>query len=371
MANPEHVAILKQGVKVWNAWRREDKWQTRPDLSGLDFSGLEMEEAPLAYTILAGCKFNSVKFQDPNFEGSILHDVEFGDAFIEGANFQMADLEQATFNHAHLIASQFHLAKLAKVSFDFADLSFVNFQSCEVVDARFNKATLSEARFLECELVRPVGLRATISNRPCFIDSLTLQRSHSLPDHFLQLAGLSDLNIEHYKLMQPGLTNEQISNITYRMFNIRATQAIQINPLFVSYSHADTAFVDLIGAMLTDKGVRYWRDIHHATAGKLEKQVDRAMRLNPTVLIVLSEASVNSDWVEHEVESARELEKSTGRDSLCPIALDNSWKNCDWDKRIMRQLKKYNILDFSEWQDEQVLERQFSKLLHGLDLFYG
>lgn len=36
----------------------------------------------------------------------------------------------------------------------------------------------------------------------------------------------------------------------------------------------------------------------------------------------------------------------------------------------MRQLQKYNILDFSQWQDGQVLERQFSKLLQGLDLFY-
>ena len=23
MANPEHLEILKQGVKVWNAWREE------------------------------------------------------------------------------------------------------------------------------------------------------------------------------------------------------------------------------------------------------------------------------------------------------------------------------------------------------------
>lgn len=28
MANPEHLAILKQGVKAWNRWRSEN-----PDLS--------------------------------------------------------------------------------------------------------------------------------------------------------------------------------------------------------------------------------------------------------------------------------------------------------------------------------------------------
>lgn len=111
--------------------------------------------------------------------------------------------------------------------------------------------------------------------------------------------------------MEPDLTNEQISNIVYRMHDIRATQDIQINPLFISYSHTDTALVDTLGSMLTDKGVRYRRDIHHATAGKLEKQVDRAMRLNPTVLIVLSEASVNSDWVEHEIEAGHLFSRDT------------------------------------------------------------
>ena len=32
MADPEHVAILKQGVEVWNRWRSENP-QIQPDLS--------------------------------------------------------------------------------------------------------------------------------------------------------------------------------------------------------------------------------------------------------------------------------------------------------------------------------------------------
>ncbi len=31
MANEEHLAILKQGVKAWNAWREEHQ-ETLPDL---------------------------------------------------------------------------------------------------------------------------------------------------------------------------------------------------------------------------------------------------------------------------------------------------------------------------------------------------
>ena len=94
------------------------------------------------------------------------------------------------------------------------------------------------------------------------------------------------------------------------------------------------------------------------------------MRLNPTVLLILSENSINSDWVEHEAESARELEKELGRDVLCPVALDDSWKDCKWDKRLRRQIEKYNILDFSQWKDEEVFSRQFSRLVDGLDIYY-
>jgi hypothetical protein len=32
MANPEHLAILKQGVKKWNEWKRE--WDDRRALAG-------------------------------------------------------------------------------------------------------------------------------------------------------------------------------------------------------------------------------------------------------------------------------------------------------------------------------------------------
>ncbi|KAF0108786.1 MAG: pentapeptide repeat-containing protein [Anaerolineaceae bacterium] len=121
---------------------------------------------------------------------------------------------------------------------------------------------------------------------------------------------------------------------------------------------------------LDKKGIRFWRDIHDATAGRLEKVIDTAIRQNPTVLLVLSKDSVQSDWVEHEARSARELEKELKRDMLCPVALDGAWKDCDWEARLREQIMKYNILDFSNWKDEAEFTRKFAKLVEGLDLFY-
>jgi hypothetical protein len=110
--------------------------------------------------------------------------------------------------------------------------------------------------------------------------------------------------------------------------------------------------------------------VHHAISGRLEKQIGRAIQLNPTVLLILSEHSLKSDWVEYEVRAARELEKEMGRDVLCPVALDDSWKNSPWPKRIMEQIIEYNILDFSNWKNDSKFGRTFNKLIDGLELFY-
>jgi hypothetical protein len=102
----------------------------------------------------------------------------------------------------------------------------------------------------------------------------------------------------------------------------------------------------------------------------MPKQISKAIRLNPTVLVIFSKRSIKSDWVEHEVRTARELEKEMGRDVLCPIALDDSWKNSPWPKRVMEQVMEYNILDFSAWKDDSKFGIMFRKLIDGLDLFY-
>ena len=85
---------------------------------------------------------------------------------------------------------------------------------------------------------------------------------------------------------------------------------------------------------------------------------------------MLSENSVESDWVEFEAAKARELEKELRRDVLCPVALDQVWKTCSWPGPLRRQIEDYHVLDFSGWQVPGTLEGQFAKLLDGLKLFY-
>jgi hypothetical protein len=58
------------------------------------------------------------------------------------------------------------------------------------------------------------------------------------------------------------------------------------------------------------------------------------------------------------------------RDVLCPVALDDSWKDSDWPERLIEQVMEYNILDFSNWKDDNKFGSTFNKLIDGLELFY-
>ena len=55
MANPKHVEILKQGVEVWNEWRKENP-NVIPDLTGANLSRADLTKR---------------NFYGMNFRGSI------------------------------------------------------------------------------------------------------------------------------------------------------------------------------------------------------------------------------------------------------------------------------------------------------------
>jgi pentapeptide repeat protein len=53
MANPEHLEILKRGIKEWNIWRA-DHLDVKPDLSEANLSGAILSGANLSGANLSG-----------------------------------------------------------------------------------------------------------------------------------------------------------------------------------------------------------------------------------------------------------------------------------------------------------------------------
>ena len=380
MASEEQLAILKQGVDVWNQWREKNS-ETEIDLAGADFHEQDLSKINLSSAHLDLADFVAANLTEANlyrahlsgaaFNFATLYQANFQEAYLDFSDIRNANLCEANLNHANLKEADLRESNLTGASLLGAYLEDTNFIRATLNAVDFTSGVFAYSIFDENDLSTTFGLETGVHELPSHIGNNTIQKSKGkIPIAFLRGCGLSDVDIEYAKLANPDLTAHEISEITERIFDLKETQAIQISKLFISYSHANSDFADRLEEKLNKDGIRFWRDIHDATAGRLEKQIDRAIRQNPTVLLVLSEHSTNSDWVEHEARLARKLEKELGRDVLCPIALDDSWKSCNWPERIKEQIMEYNILDFSNWEDDGKFDKMFKKLIDGLDMFY-
>ena len=393
MANSEHLAILKLGVEQWNQWREQHP-EIRPDLSEENLEGQDLKGIDLSHAHLLRSNFSMSNLENSDLGRAYLREAIFRganmvNAHLVQAEMIMVDLCQADLSRASLNAADLNHARLEGTNLRDADLSradasradfsaailensrlrLTTFRNTIVLEVRFGQSTMAGTVLADIDLTHSRGLEKIQHKGPSSIDHLTLKKSRNLPIEFLQGIGMSNWEIEQAKMFQPDVDADVITDIGYRVTQMRTGDPIQTHSLFVSYSHDDGPFVDALQKLLNQKGIRFWRDIHDAVAGPLEEQVALAMQ-ESTVLLVLSKSSVNSDWVEWEAQNARRIEKSAGRHILCPVALDDSWKISPWEGKLRQQIEKYNILDFSRWQEPDFLEREFDKLLRGLDLFY-
>ena len=375
MSNEEQLRILKKGVEAWNQWR-QDNSSSKVDLSGADLSGMNLTGIDLR-----DARLTRVDFRESNLQKARLSLANLSRATFIGASLNQANLKETRLSSAILInadlrdadltSAYLHKTILAKSDLSGAYLYKAHFSEVYLNESRFTNAAFADTTIGASDLSLAVELEKAHHHGPSTIGLDTIQKSKGkIPEAFLRGCGLSDADIEYAKLSNPDFSNEEVNKILYRVYELRASQAVQISPLFISYSHADGTFVDKLESYLNEKGIRFWRDVHDMKSGRIESQIDRAIRQNPTVLLILSEHSLKSDWVEHEVRTARELEKEMGRDTLCPVALDESWKDSSWPKRVMEQIMEYNILDFSAWKDDGKFGSTFNKLIDGLELFY-
>ncbi len=95
-------------------------------------------------------------------------------------------------------------------------------------------------------------------------------------------------------------------------------------PVFISYSHADKDFVDKLAVQLVGEKVHVWLDRWELHVGdSLINKVQEAISGASALLVILSNASVASEWCRKELNSAliRELEEK--RVVILPILIEN------------------------------------------------
>ncbi len=93
---------------------------------------------------------------------------------------------------------------------------------------------------------------------------------------------------------------------------------IEFYSCFISYSTKDQEFADRLYADLQAKGVRCWFAPHDIRGGrKIHEQIDEAIRLHDKLLLILSEDSMASDWVQSEIAKARKREAQEKQARCC------------------------------------------------------
>ena len=361
MANPEHLKILLQGIEEfyklrqidpdaskdtdkllnifeqaiikWNKWRR---WKfIKPDLSNIDLhgpnaSGLFLQEADLS----------STNFSNSNLSHALLRKADISHSNLSGADLSHASLTDANFTSANLSNASLRNTRLMNTNFMGANLRGTDFTDAELGWTMFLSTDLSEAK----------GLGNLLYAGPGFLDIETIYRSTGkIPELFLQCCDVPD------------------EFITYTQSLIVSGTPIQFYSCFISYSSPDRPFAERLHADLQNKGVRCWYAPEDMKIGdKIRDRIDESIRLRDKLLLILSEHSIASEWVEHEVESALEDEKQRGRTILFPIRLDDVVMESGkaWAALIRRTR---HIGDFTQWKDHDLYQNAFDRLLRDLE----
>jgi hypothetical protein len=236
--------------------------------------------------------------------------------------------------------------KLAGADVFGVDFTETTWNGVDVTGTRMGETLLCDVDLsgaYRLEVVHHIG--------PSFIDERTLRQSWPLPEVFLRGVGLSNDFIRYL----PSLMG----------------QALEFYSCFISHSSKDEEFAVRLYADLQSNGVRCWFAPEDMRIGdKFRQRIDEAIRLHDKVLIILSEESVDSPWVEDEVESALEKErKATARGEdrtvLFPIRLDDAVMESDtaWAANIRRTR---HIGDFTRWKEHGAYSDAFERLMRDL-----
>lgn len=135
---------------------------------------------------------------------------------------------------------------------------------------------------------------------------------------------------------------------------------------FISYSSKNKDFAEQLYADLETRGVQCWFAPEHLKIGEqIRGGIDKSIRTHDRMLLVLSETSLRSQWVQQEVETALEIEREQGRTVLFPIRLDDTVleANTGWPSLIKNTRQ---IGDFCGWQDPDIYQRALERLLRDL-----
>jgi uncharacterized protein YjbI with pentapeptide repeats len=381
MANFGHQAKLREGVTAWNSWRADEP-STVPDLAGADLLAAvligadlrqakllraNLAEAVLTDAILVGAALDGANLHRTHFyranlssaslrradlTNADLHEANLTGANLIGANLSGADATDASFPYADLTSS--HLAnatfiranlgfaKLCKSDLQFAELEGANLQNSDITDAQVGFTV-----FGNNDLRTIVGLETVRHSGPSTIGIDTIYSSKGkVPELFLHRAGVPTEFVTYMRSL--------------------TADPIEFYSCFISYSSKNQEFAQELHTKLQAHEVRCWYAPEDLKIGdKFQERIEESIKLYDKLLVVLSGESVNSPWVEREVQAAFEKEQRQSSVALFPVTLDDAVMDCQkaWAADIRRTR---HIGDFRRWKDHDSFQESLDRLLRDL-----
>jgi uncharacterized protein YjbI with pentapeptide repeats len=289
MANPEHLKILRQGALAWNQWRVSN-FMTVPDLSNAQLSGLDL------YAV---------------------HPLENDEMALaaQGVDFSHTDLSNADLTSVTIVNANLYRARLEGANFSKAILLTVDFSGAAIDNTNFTGATIAQINFGDNYLNLANGLDTIRHTAPSYISTETLFKSEGkIPRSFLEGCGVP------------------AELIVYLSSILTARNPIQFYSCFISYSTKDEEFARRLYSRMRDENLRVWFAPEDIKGGqKLHEQIERAIQFHDRLLLILSERSMQSEWVTTEIQKARETEIKEKRRKLFPITIVDFDKVKTWN----------------------------------------
>jgi hypothetical protein len=315
------------------------------DLIGAALAGADLAGADLAAANLSRADLVGANLSQADLIGAALFEAVLRGVNLAGADLSRADLVGADLSGADLTEADLHGAILFEA----------NLRGAVLVRADLSEARMSYTVLADVDLSAVKGLDAVDHAGPSHVSTDTIYRSRGqIPEVFLRGAGVP----EPFIAAIPSL----------------AGQANPDYSCFISYSSKDRPFARNLHADLQARGVRCWFAPEDTAGGKkIYDQVDQAIRYHDKLVLILSEHSLESEWLMAEIRRARQAEVRSGQRRLFPVRLVDmkalqSWQCFDADagQDLAVEVREHFVPDFSAWEDPDAYQRAFDRLLDDL-----
>jgi uncharacterized protein YjbI with pentapeptide repeats len=341
MANQQQLHILTQGVEAWNRWREEHQ-DIEPDLQGARVSWADLHGAQLGGADLCATHFFRVDLSRADLRGAHLHEAHLCGAHLRGAHLNNTDLSKADLCRADLSRADLRGADLTE-----ADLSWADLRGADLTGAHLDRAQVGWTLFGDVDLSRVKGLETVKHRGPSTVGIDTIYRSQGkISEVFLKGTGTPDGFVAYLASLVGEFTD--------------------YSTCFISYSRKDQAFAEQLYADLQSQGVRCWlvpEDLK--IDDPIRPRIEELIRLYDKLVLVLSEHSMASSWIAHEVERALNKEREGTTPVFYAIRLDDAVMRCKtgWADDIRRTR---HIADFTRWTEPDEYQKALSQLVQVL-----